>query len=149
MPSPRGGRWRGTRRMRGNRPQGTPSSVTCGDSFPQRGKPSRAGQKAFPRGGRWRGTRRMRGRLPQGTPSSVTCGDSFPPRGSLPAQGKKPSPVGEGGAPARRMRGNRPQGTPSSVTAQYPNDRAGAGLAPPLPFFQSHPHFNAQELVLL
>ena len=51
-PSPFGGRWRGTRRMRGEcpaaatnqpvslqYPQISPSSVTCGDSFPQRGKP--------------------------------------------------------------------------------------------------------------
>ena len=51
-PSPLGGRWRGTRRMRGRcpavatnqpvllqYPQISPSSVTCGDSFPQRGKP--------------------------------------------------------------------------------------------------------------
>ena len=51
-PSPRGGRWRGTRRMRGTcpaaatnqpvllqLPQSSPSSVTYGDSFPQRGKP--------------------------------------------------------------------------------------------------------------
>ena len=36
---PRGGRWRGTRRMRGKCPEVAPSSVTCGDSFPQRGKP--------------------------------------------------------------------------------------------------------------
>ena len=27
------------RRMRGKLPAGAPSSVTCGDSFPQRGKP--------------------------------------------------------------------------------------------------------------
>ena len=38
-PSPLGRRWRGTRRMRGKCPEVTPSSVTCGDSFPQRGKP--------------------------------------------------------------------------------------------------------------
>ncbi len=38
-PSPLGGRWRGTRRMRGKFPVDSPSSVTCGDSFPQRGKP--------------------------------------------------------------------------------------------------------------
>ena len=36
---PLGGRWRGTRRMREKCPEGSPSSVTCGDSFPQRGKP--------------------------------------------------------------------------------------------------------------
>ena len=36
-PSPLGGRWRGTRRMRGICPVVAPSSVTCGDSFPQRG----------------------------------------------------------------------------------------------------------------
>ena len=36
---PLGGRWRGTRRMRGKCPVDAPSSVTCGDSFPQRGKP--------------------------------------------------------------------------------------------------------------
>ena len=36
---PLGGRWRGPRRMRGKLPASTPSSVTCGDSFPQRGKP--------------------------------------------------------------------------------------------------------------
>ena len=36
---PLGGRWRGTRRMRGRCPAVTPSSVTCGDSFPQGGKP--------------------------------------------------------------------------------------------------------------
>ena len=40
-PSPCGGRWRGTRRMRGICPVVAPSSVTCGDSFPQRGKPFR------------------------------------------------------------------------------------------------------------
>ena len=34
---PLGGRWRGTRRMRGKCPIVAPSSVTCGDSFPQRG----------------------------------------------------------------------------------------------------------------
>ena len=39
MPSPFGGRWRGTRRMRGKCPGVAPSSVTFGDSFPQRGKP--------------------------------------------------------------------------------------------------------------
>jgi hypothetical protein len=33
------------RRMRGKCPEGAPSSVTCGDSFPQRGKPYRR----FPR----------------------------------------------------------------------------------------------------
>ena len=38
-PSPLGGRWRGTRRMRGKCPAVAPSSVTFGDSFPQRGKP--------------------------------------------------------------------------------------------------------------
>ena len=38
-PSPLGGRWRGTRRMRGKCPVVAPSSVTYGDSFPQRGKP--------------------------------------------------------------------------------------------------------------
>ena len=38
-PSPLGRRWRGTRRMRGKCPEVTPSSVTRGDSFPQRGKP--------------------------------------------------------------------------------------------------------------
>ena len=38
-PSPLGGRWRGTRRMRGICPVVAPSSVTCGDSFPKRGKP--------------------------------------------------------------------------------------------------------------
>ena len=36
---PLGGRWRGTRRMREKYPKVAPSSVTCGDSFPQRGKP--------------------------------------------------------------------------------------------------------------
>ena len=36
---PLGGRWRGTRRMREKYPEVAPSSVTCGDSFPQRGKP--------------------------------------------------------------------------------------------------------------
>ena len=36
-PSPFGGRWRGTRRMRGKCPEVAPSSVTCGDSFPQGG----------------------------------------------------------------------------------------------------------------
>ena len=36
-PSPFGGRWRGTRRMRGKCPAVAPSSVTCGDSFPQGG----------------------------------------------------------------------------------------------------------------
>ena len=35
---PLGGRWRGTRRMRGKCPEGSPSSVTCGDSFPQKGE---------------------------------------------------------------------------------------------------------------
>ena len=34
-----GGRWRGTRRMRGICPEVAPSSVGCADSFPQRGKP--------------------------------------------------------------------------------------------------------------
>ena len=38
-PSPFGGRWRGTRRMRGKCPEVAPSSVGCADSFPQRGKP--------------------------------------------------------------------------------------------------------------
>ena len=38
-PSPLGRRWRRTRRMRGKCPEVIPSSVTCGDSFPQRGKP--------------------------------------------------------------------------------------------------------------
>ena len=36
---PLGGRWRETRRMREKYPEVAPSSVTCGDSFPQRGKP--------------------------------------------------------------------------------------------------------------
>ena len=36
---PLGGRWRGTRRMRGEYPAVAPSSVTFGDSFPRRGKP--------------------------------------------------------------------------------------------------------------
>ena len=40
-PSPLGGRWRGTRRMRGKCPGVAPSSVTCGDSFPKKGKPYR------------------------------------------------------------------------------------------------------------
>ena len=34
---PLGGRWRGTRRMRGKCPAVAPSSVTCGDSFPRGG----------------------------------------------------------------------------------------------------------------
>ena len=34
---PLGGRWRGTRRMRGKCPEVAPSSVGCADSFPQRG----------------------------------------------------------------------------------------------------------------
>ena len=85
--------------MRGICPAVAPSSVTCGDSFPQRGKPyrrltrfihytirSRAGdpappKKPSPKGGRWRGTRRMRGICPGVAPSSVTYGDSFPQRG--------------------------------------------------------------------
>ena len=82
-PSPFGGRWRGTRRMRGKCPEGCPSSVTYGDSFPRRGKPSMRlrQKKPSPFGGRWRGTRRMRGKCPAGSPSSVTYGDSFPRRG--------------------------------------------------------------------
>ena len=80
-PSPLGGRWRGTRRMRGKCPEGCPSSVTCGDSFPHRGKPQRHPIKPSPLGGRWRGTRRMRGKYPESSPSSVTFGDSFPRRG--------------------------------------------------------------------
>ena len=46
-PSPKGGRWRGTRRMRGICPGVAPSSVTYGDSFPQRGKPYRRFTRAF------------------------------------------------------------------------------------------------------
>ena len=64
-PSPWGEGGAPARRMRGKCPAGSPSSVTCGDSFPQRGKPLR---RAFPLGGRWRACApdegEMSGRLP-------------------------------------------------------------------------------------
>ena len=78
---PLGGRWRGTRRMRGICPVVAPSSVTCGDSFPQRGKPFgrvtryihytirlRAGRAPPLRGGEFCILRQ-----PQVSPSSVGC----------------------------------------------------------------------------
>ena len=117
-PSPFGGRWRGTRRMRGICPAVAPSSVTCGDSFPRRGKPfgrftrnvhvavlSRAGHTPpLPRNdlycpvGRGDPTPPGKLRLPQISPSSVTCGDSFPRRGK---------PIG--GGICQRVQKNRHQ----------------------------------------
>ena len=90
-PSPWGEGGAPARRMRGECPKDSPSSVTCGDSFPQRGKPLR---KAFPLGGRWRGTRRMRGKCPVDSPSSVTCGDSFPQKGGSLLGGLPVTPAG-------------------------------------------------------
>ena len=87
-PSPLGGRWRGTRRMRGEcpavatnqpvllqYPQNSPSSVTYGDSFPPEGEAKIA---VYPVGWRCR----------------KTAGGVTPPRRkSLPPKGKNRNPA--------------------------------------------------------
>ena len=69
-------------------PQNSPSSVTCGDSFPQRGKPFVRFARYIVISGRLPGRHICRPygvpvilQSPQNFPSSVTCGDSFPQRG--------------------------------------------------------------------
>ena len=106
-PSPWGGRWRGTRRMRGKLPAVAPSSVTCGDSFPQRGKPfgrftrnvhvadlSRAGH----------------------TPPLLRNIFLSPRRAGGPHPAVKAIPWGGRWRGTRRMRGKLPAAAPSSVT---------------------------------